>query len=143
MEKIIYTEKQIEILQRNKYVSWCYPTRVSYTEEFKKKALELDGEIPRKQIFQECWFPEFIIKSDKPNELIKIWKRKERRKNNDHWRKDNNTWKEKVDILLKGKKQDLRKWKKTVEVDAEVYEEMLAALDICRLLKEWDKSKYP
>lgn len=136
MEKITYTEKQIEILQGNKYLLWGYPNRVLYTEEFKKKALELERKIPRKQIFQECWFPDFIRESDRPNDLIKIWERKKKRK-------DNKGWKEKLDISLKKKKQISRKWKETVEVDTEMYEEMLTALSICRLLKEWDKSKYP
>ena len=76
MAGIKYNETQIQELRKNKYIKAVTEKYITFTDEFKIKALELDKRyfLP-KEIFKEFWFPEYIIKSDIPSINLKRWRK--------------------------------------------------------------------
>lgn len=77
MSKQEYTIEQIEELQNNSCVKICSSKYITFTDEFKLKALELDKKyiIPKK-IFIEFWFPDYLVNSEVPTNSLKRWRRK-------------------------------------------------------------------
>ena len=76
MSKKEYTEDQIQEVLKNKYVKNCSSKYITFTDEFKIKVLELDKKwIYHRKIFEDFWFPEYIINSDIPKNSLSRWKR--------------------------------------------------------------------
>lgn len=80
MSGIKYNETQIEELRANKYVKTVTEKYITFTDEFKIKALELDKRyfLP-KEIFKEFWFPEYIINTKTPKQTLATLRYKERK----------------------------------------------------------------
>jgi len=90
MAGIKYTKFQIQELKTNKYVKTVTEKYITYTDEFKVKALELDKKyfLPR-EIFKICDFPEYIVNSLIPKETLKRFRRLSKEKSliwNKKWR---------------------------------------------------------
>lgn len=67
MSKIIYTNSQIEELEKNKYVEKCTTKQIRFTNEFKIELLKLSAKwIFYREIFKKLWFPEYVINSKVP-----------------------------------------------------------------------------
>lgn len=76
MSNKIYTDKQLEVLRKNKYIKKCSSKSISFTNELKQKAVELDSIWKYfRDIFIELWFPDFIVNSDVPEQSLKNWRR--------------------------------------------------------------------
>lgn len=75
MKKQIYTKEEIKEILNNTNVKSCTEKYITFTDDFKLKALELDKRwfIPKK-IFEEFWFPEYIINSATPWRSLKRWR---------------------------------------------------------------------
>ena len=79
MAQLKYSEDQILELKQNKYVKNCTSKYLSFTDEFKIKALELDKRcFFSKEIFQEFWFPEYVINTKLPKNTIATLRFKEK-----------------------------------------------------------------
>jgi len=96
-----YSEEQIGILKVNKYVRNCSSKYITFTDELKIEALKMDKEwIYFRDIFRYFSFPDFIVNSEVPRDIIKEWKKKLKNKwlpwlvGTKKWRKK---W-EKIDI---------------------------------------------
>jgi len=77
MSKQLYSKEQMKELLNNKYVKSCTSKYITFTDEFKIKALELDKKyINHRRIFKDFWFPEYIIESEIPCQSMKNWRRK-------------------------------------------------------------------
>lgn len=72
MSKKYYTQKEIKILKENRYIKNISSKYISFTDEFKIKGLELNIKKWKhhKEIFEEFWFPDFIINSDIPKDTF-------------------------------------------------------------------------
>jgi len=72
-----YTKEQIQELLNIKYVKNCTSKYISFTDEFKIKALELDRNwfYPRK-IFKDLWFPEYVCNTKIPKHSLWSWRYK-------------------------------------------------------------------
>lgn len=80
MAKIKYNKQQIEELKSNKYVEDCTEKYITFTDEFKIKVLKLDAKwIYCRQIFFDCWFPEYIWNSNLVPRIVWNWKFKFRK----------------------------------------------------------------
>lgn len=110
MSKQEYNKEQIEKLKNNKYVKNCTSKYITFTDEFKVKALELDKRhFLSKEIFKEFEFPDYVINSDIPKGSLKRWRRLSKNEKliwNRKWRKkvekvnfDNMTKDEKIEYL--------------------------------------------
>ena len=67
MPKIIYTQKQINEIETNKYVEKCTPKQIRFTNEFKIEILKLvDKWFFYRDIFKTLWFPEYVVKLKVP-----------------------------------------------------------------------------
>lgn len=75
MAGIKYSEIQIEELRSNKYIKKVTQKYITFTDEFKIRAIELDKRyfLPKK-IFKEFWFPSYIINSEIPSISLKRWR---------------------------------------------------------------------
>ena len=80
MAGIKYSEVQIEELRKNKYIKTVTEKYITFTDEFKIQALELDKRyfLP-KEIFKEFWFPEYIINTNLPKQTLATLRYKERK----------------------------------------------------------------
>lgn len=94
MAELKYSKEQIIELKQNKYVKNCTSKYLSFTDEFKIKALELDKRhFFSKEIFQELWFPEYVINTKLPKNTIATLRFKEKTQwiqwliNSKKWRK--------------------------------------------------------
>jgi len=96
-----YSKEQIEILKANKYIKSCSSKYITFTDELKIEALKLDNKwVYFRDIFRHFWFPDFIINSEVPRNVIKEWKKKLKNKWLS-WLVDTKKWrkkKEKIDI---------------------------------------------
>ncbi|MFY0154324.1 IS3 family transposase, partial [Bacillus cytotoxicus] len=62
MTKKLFTEKEIEILSKNRYVKSVSPKGITYTDEFKRTFIkENEKGKPPRIIFEECGFDVEII----------------------------------------------------------------------------------
>jgi len=79
MSKKEYSEEQIEEILSNPNVKTCSSKYITFTDEFKVKALELDKRylLPR-EIFKKFWFPEYIINTKIPKQTLGTLRYKER-----------------------------------------------------------------
>jgi transposase len=84
MSKITFNEFQRKQLENNPNVSYVSEKSISYTPEFKVKAVQenLAGKGPM-DIFLEHGFDLKIIGSDRPNECLKRWRRSYEKYGND------------------------------------------------------------
>lgn len=80
MSGIKYNQAQLEELRRNKYIKTVTEKYITFTDEFKIQALELDKRyfLP-KEIFKEFWFPEYIINTKTPKQTLATLRYKERK----------------------------------------------------------------
>ena len=77
MSKKEYTEDQIQEVLKNKYVKNCSSKYITFTDEFKIKVLELDKKwIYHRKIFEDFWFPEYIINSNLIPSIVWSWRYK-------------------------------------------------------------------
>lgn len=94
MSKQEYTKEQIKELENNLSVKKCSEKYITFTDEFKTKAIELNKKwYVSKEIFIKFWFPEYIICSQVPWESLKRWRFKAKHEwisslnNTKKWRK--------------------------------------------------------
>lgn len=132
MAGIKYNESQIEEIKSNKYVKDCTSKYITFTDEFKIKVLELDVKwIYHRKIFEDFWFPDYLINSKVVNRSLWNWRYKLKDKwlywliNTKKWRKK----KEKSDIS-----------KMNLEEQIEYFKTENAFLKEMYKLKHW---KYP
>lgn len=75
MTKILYTPEQIGILKENKYIKDCSPKYITFTDQCKIEALELDKDgWYFRDIFRHLGFPEFFVDSIISKQTIKNWR---------------------------------------------------------------------
>ena len=77
MKKRILTNAQIETLRKNPHVSRCSPKSITYSNEFKIKAVTMyqNEGYTCKQIFQRLGFDLDIVGVKTPKECLKRWNR--------------------------------------------------------------------
>lgn len=76
MEKIKYIEEQIKELKNNLNVKNCTSKHIVFTKKFKIKAVELANILVWvREIFEQFWFPEYVINLVVPKNVIYRWKR--------------------------------------------------------------------
>lgn len=113
MSKIEYTKEQIEELISNPNVRSCTSKYITFTDEFKVRAIELDKSwLYYRRIFKDFGFPEYIINSNIPTQSLK----------NRRWRS-----KEKGPIWLTGKKW--RQKKETIDTSKMSKDEYIKYLE--------------
>ena len=110
MSKREYTKEQIKELLNNPYVKDCSVKYITFTDDFKLRAIELDAEwIYHRQIFKDFWFPEYISSSKIVNQSLWNWRFKFKKKwlywliNTTKWRKK----KEQTDISKMSLKEEI------------------------------------
>lgn len=76
MSKKLFTNEEIELLSKNKYIKNITIKGITYTEEFKKIfiAENIDGKLPR-QIFEECGFDIDILGMHRIHSAGKRWRK--------------------------------------------------------------------
>lgn len=74
MSKRIFTKQQVKQLLSNKNVSGCSERSITYSKDFKIKAVKLykQGLTPR-EIFRQAGFDLNAISRDQPKECLKRW----------------------------------------------------------------------
>jgi transposase-like protein len=77
MNKRILTKEQVETLMKNLNVSKCSPKSITYSKEFKQKAVAMskDKQMTYREIFEHCGFDLSIIGHGTPKECLKRWNR--------------------------------------------------------------------
>lgn len=132
MAKQKYSKGQIKELLNNPNVKNCTPKYITFNDDFKLLALDLDKKwILHRDIFKKCWFPEYIINSNIPAKSLKNWRYKAKHKwiesfqNTKKWRKK----KEKINISKMNKD--------------EYIEYLEAKLALTEELKRLDDYNYP
>ena len=76
MTIIKYTEEQIKELKTNSSVKNATSKHIVFTKEFKLQAVKLaEKYISAKEIFNQFWFPEYVINSDIPSNSLARWKK--------------------------------------------------------------------
>jgi len=76
MTIIKYTEEQIKELKTNSSVKNATSKHIVFTKEFKLQAFKLaEKYISAKEIFNQFWFPEYVINSDIPSNSLARWKK--------------------------------------------------------------------
>ena len=122
-----YTKEQIEELKQIRYVKNVTSKSIIFTYEAKVKSLKLREKwLTSKEIFQELWFPEYVLNSKIPSQSICRWSRKKQT-----WIIEKKRWKEKTEKI------DLNNM--TLEQENEYLRTKLAILeDLSELLKSWD-----
>jgi transposase-like protein len=75
MNKRIFTMEQLKDLQSNKNVAKCSEKQLSFTQEFKLKAVRLRVEerLPVKDIFRQAGFDLNVIGLFTPKDCLKRW----------------------------------------------------------------------
>ena len=87
-----YTKEQIEELKQIRYVKNVTSKSIIFTYEAKVKSLKLREKwLTSKEIFQELWFPEYVLNSKIPSQSICRWSR-----NKQTWIIEKKRWKEKI-----------------------------------------------
>ena len=76
MSKKLFTNEEIELLSKNKYVKNVRTKGITYTEEFKKIFISehSNGKFPR-QIFEECGFDINILGMQSAHSASKRWRK--------------------------------------------------------------------
>ena len=76
MSKTTFTDKDIKILSKNKYVKKVSSKAITYSIEFKEKFIEeyYNGKLPR-IIFEECGFDIDLIGLKRVEQSTQRWKR--------------------------------------------------------------------
>ena len=94
MSKKIYTQKQIDELNKNPYIKSCNEIYLEFTTKAKYKAVRLwESWLICKDVFRKMKLPEYIINSAIPTRNINAWKRTIKEKwesvfyTNKRWRK--------------------------------------------------------
>lgn len=81
MSKKDYNKEQIDLLKANKYVKDCTSKYITFIDELKTEALKLDNKwVYFRDIFRHFWFPDFIVDSDVPKQILKNWRYNMRKK---------------------------------------------------------------
>jgi len=76
MKIIKYNKEQIKELKTNPAVKNATSKHIVFTKEFKLQAVKLaEKYISAKEIFNQFWFPEYVINSDIPSSSLARWKR--------------------------------------------------------------------
>jgi len=77
MSKRIFTKEQIEDLTRNPNVARCSEKSITYSKNFKIKAIELHNEqgLSSSEIFRQSGFNLNVIGRKIPKECLKRWKK--------------------------------------------------------------------
>lgn len=77
MNKRVLTKEQVETLMKNPNVSKCSPKSITYSKEFKQKAVTMskDKRLTYREIFEHCGFDLSIIGYGTPKECLKRWNR--------------------------------------------------------------------
>lgn len=75
MSKIRFTKEQIEVLQRNEHVAKCSEKAITYSKEFKRKAVKQYQEegMMAKEIFRQAGFDLNVISQKKPKQCLERW----------------------------------------------------------------------
>lgn len=121
MSKKEYTQEQIEELILNPNVKSCTSKYITFTDEFKVRAIDLDKKwFYHRRIFKDFWFPEYIVNSKMPAQLLK----------NRRWRS-----KEKWPIWLVGNKK-WRQKKETIDTSKTTKDEYIEYLEAKTLYLE-------
>ena len=101
MAIIKYNKEKIAELKNNKYVIDCTEKYITFTDDFKMKVLKwVEKWEYHRQIFYDCWFPDYVWNTDLVPRIVWNWKFKLKNKWlewiiwNRKWRKK---W-EKIDI---------------------------------------------
>ena len=123
-----YTKEQIQELLNIKYVKSCTSKYISFTDEFKIKALELDRSwFYHRTIFKDLWFPEYIYSSKIPKHSLWSWRYKFK-----------NNW---LEWLVSSKKWRKKSWK--VDFESMTLEDRIKYLEAENAyLKELHKIAY-
>lgn len=95
MRLLKYNESQIKELKRNKYVKSVTSKNINFTLECKLEIIKLSNKwIFYKEIFRKLWFPEYVINSEIPRNLVN------RLKNNlKKWKIEDKRWRPKVEKI--------------------------------------------
>lgn len=101
MRKPIYSEEQIEEIKQNIYVKNSTGKSVSFTPEWKMKAVEMHTPgVNAKDIFKIMWLPQYFYNTDLPRKCLQRWEKIVK-----------NNW-------VKALKEDKRwSWKRPIKVD--------------------------
>lgn len=99
MSKIEYTKEQIQELLSNPNVKSCTSKYITFTDEFKVRAIQLDKSwFYHRRIFKDFGFPEYIINSDIPVQSLKNWRWRSKEKW-PIWLVGNKKWRQKKEII--------------------------------------------
>lgn len=127
MWEIKYTDKQIKELLNNEYVDKCTWKYISFKKDFKLKVLDLHKKwIYIKEIFEMCWFPDYVVNSKIPINSLNRWKNNLIRK----WELEKTKWRK--------KKERIDKSKMTKDEYIEYLETENAVLKEIKKLIDWD-----
>lgn len=76
MSKKLFTNEEVELLSKNKYIKNITIKGITYTEEFKKIFISenINGKLPR-QIFEECGFDVDILGMHRIHSASKRWRK--------------------------------------------------------------------
>lgn len=77
MERTIYSKSQIKVLLNNPNVNRCSSKSVTYSKEFKVKAVKdyYDQGLGANAIFQNADFDLTVLGKDKPENCLKRWRK--------------------------------------------------------------------
>lgn len=97
MARIKYTQDQITELKSNKYVKECSEKYISFTDEFKIKVIKwIDRWEYHRQIFYDCWFPDYVWNTNLVPRIVWNWKFKFKKDWWD-WVIGNQKWRKKME----------------------------------------------
>ncbi len=75
MAEIKYNKAQIKELKMNKYVKDCTDKYLTFTDEFKIKVIKLDAKwVYHRQIFFDCWFPDYVWNTGLVPRIVWNWR---------------------------------------------------------------------
>ena len=75
MAGIKYNKEQIKELKDNKYVKDCTEKYITFTDEFKMKVLKWEWKwLYHRQIFYDCWFPDYVWNTDLVPRIVWTWR---------------------------------------------------------------------
>ncbi len=76
MSKKLFTNEEVELLSKNKYIKNITIKGITYTEEFKKIFIteNINGKLPR-QIFEDCGFDIGILGTHRIHSSGKRWRK--------------------------------------------------------------------
>ncbi len=77
MTKMKYSKKQLEKLSKNIHIKSCTQRYITYTDDFKIKAIKLYNDwLYPKRIFRDFGFPDFVVETEAPKWALKRWRKK-------------------------------------------------------------------